>query len=50
MGAPLGPLTEETLREWYREGVPLATIFSRAYTKEGWGRAKVREALFGKDY
>lgn len=40
-----GPCTEADLIAWYREGVPLCTIFMRAYVGNKWGRGKVREVI-----
>lgn len=33
-----------------KDGDPLSTIFTRAKSKNDWGRAKVREILFGRSY
>lgn len=45
-----GPYTEDELREMKANGDSIGLILSRAYIKNKWGRAKVREILFGRDY
>lgn len=44
------PFTVEELREMLDRGDSHNTVFTRAYNKNGWGRAKAREEIFGANY
>lgn len=54
MGNPIpartDPYSEQELREMYDRGDTLATIFVRAHKLNKWGRGKVREVIFGREY
>lgn len=49
-GARKTPYTEAELLAMHKAGETLSNIFAKAYRINNWGRAKVREVLFGRAY